>query len=70
MGNGTATIDYVPIGEYTVTELDAWSWDYTEKSGAFDITVEENKSTQVTFENNSKNSNWLSGETAEDNEFN
>ncbi len=71
-GTGSVDINNVPIGNYTVTELTDWSWDYpiAETDSAKTITVEENKIAKVEFVNAETNANWLSGETSKDNLFN
>ena len=76
----TVLLNKVPIGNYTVTELTDWSWEYetaSDSSDKQDVTVieddpetEEHETTAVTFTNNSTPSNWLSDETVNENQFN
>ena len=69
-GSGSVTLTEVPIGDFIVTELTEWSWDYSTTDATKEVKVTTETPGNATFENNSKNSNWLSGETAKDNEFN
>lgn len=69
-GSGSITLTEVPVGDYFVTELTEWSWDYSTTDAIKEVKVTTETPGNATFENNSKNSNWLSGETAKDNEFN
>jgi hypothetical protein len=73
-GSGSITIEKLPVGEYTVTELTGWSWRYevtssqdtTVKAGAASeaITIKlENpdKDYGVKFTNNREIPFWLNG---------
>lgn len=66
----TVLLNKVPIGNYTVTELTDWSWEYTANAKNLTVTVEEDKTANVTFTNTPKPSNWLNGETVNENQFN
>jgi len=70
-GNGSAVIDNLPIGDYTVTELTAWSWEYTPDSESKPITVVTDEAlNKLTFTNTYQESDWLSGESGvADNDF-
>lgn len=68
-GAGTITIDKIPIGNYTVTELTDWSWEYTCASAEQPVTISERATSSLSFTNTDKNPNWLAGETAADNLF-
>lgn len=68
-GNGTVTVNLLPIGKYTVTELTDWSWKYNTVSDQT-VEVEEGQVKNVTFENSSKDLTWLGGESSVDNKFN
>lgn len=69
-GNGTEDVLNVPIGDYTVTELTEWSWDYTATNASQNIAVAEGKKSDLTFDNTDQNPNWLYGEASLDNLFN
>lgn len=59
-GNNSTTIDYIPQGEYTITEISDWSWKYNAlepKNIAITITTDHT----VEFEN-SRNENKLLGD--------
>ncbi|MBQ8325239.1 MAG: InlB B-repeat-containing protein [Clostridia bacterium] len=66
----TVLLNKVPIGNYTVTELTDWSWEYTTGAEECTAIVEKDTITEVSFTNNSKPSNWLSDETVNENQFN
>ncbi len=79
-GAGSIKINELPIGEYTVEEITAWSWEYgnvTYKVGdgaatSGSVISEINVTTSgvtVTFTNTSAPSNWLESETVADNKF-
>lgn len=63
VGNGSATIKDIPVGEYTVTELTNWSWRY-DVVGDASQTVEAKSegSNTVSFTNKRTNDKWLSGD--------
>lgn len=69
-GNGTEDVLNVPIGDYTVTELTEWSWDYTATNASQNIAVAEGEKSDLTFDNTDQNPNWLYGEVSLDNLFN
>lgn len=63
-GNGSVTVKNLPIGNYTVTEDEGWSWRYTPTAETKDgnITLTRDSSTGAwTFENTRKIENWLNG---------
>lgn len=70
VGNDRITIKNVPVGtNYTVTELDAWSWRYDAKEDGVvknqktDVVVRASEPyTEVIFENARTNQYWLSGD--------
>lgn len=68
-GNGTETINNVPIGNYTVTELTDWSWDYTATNGSQGVQISEGDELSLTFKNTDNDPNWLYGEGSLDNKF-
>lgn len=61
-GNGKTTIAELPVGEYTVTELTDWSWRYRPKNGEQPITLDPDVTNVLTFENERKDGQWLSGD--------
>ncbi len=65
----TVLLNKVPIGNYTVTELTDWSWEYTTGTEECTAIVEKDTTTEVSFTNNSTPSNWLSDETVNENQF-
>lgn len=69
---GSTTLNQLPVGKYTVTELDSWSWRY-ELDGtakAQDVNLNDPKVIeQVNFANKFTNNKWLSCEAYADNEF-
>lgn len=71
-GNGKTTIAELPVGEYTVTELTDWSWRYQPKNGeqTQTITLDPDGAKNVlTFENERKDGQWLSGDAYNTNLF-
>lgn len=80
-GPGTIVLEKVPVGTYTVTELANWSWEYTCSAvtatgltitgltNGAQFTLGETGGT-VTFTNTPDPSNWLNGETVNENQFN
>lgn len=68
-GKGSATIEYIPSGEYTITELDDWSWKY-ESTAAKNIQVLATDSAVTVEFTNTRNDNKLLGdETNINNKF-
>jgi len=75
-GYGSVTIKQLEAGKYTVRELDNWSWAYTAVKSATEESATEKSATiiggdqqQVYFTNKDKETNWLRGETANENHF-
>ena len=71
-GTGSVVIEYIPQATYTITELTDWSFEYKPADGddiVKTITLEASPG-EVTFTNKPENSNWLNGETHEENVFN
>ena len=66
-GNGKTTIAELPVGEYTVTELTDWSWRYRPKNGEQPITLDPDVTNVLTFENERKDGQWLSGDAYNNN---
>ena len=79
--NGSTTVVDVPCGEYTIEELDSWSWRYEPKeSKTKDATISAATYTAaldaglqnvtVTFQNEREKIYWLDGENYKENLFN
>ena len=66
--NNSATIKDLPVGNYTVTELTSWIYEYSTLSPS--ISVEVTSNSTAIFTNNHHSSNWLDGECYKDNNFN
>lgn len=60
VGNGSATVKDLPLGEYTVSEAASWSWRYDAADQTADLTA---GSTSVTIENKRGREHWLDGST-------
>lgn len=71
-GNGEVVIKELYCGEYTVTELTGWSWEYDISGTASKrITLVENATNnKVSFGNTYANPDWLGDECCKDNNFN
>lgn len=61
-GNGNTTIRNLPLGEYTVTQQNDWSWRYNDSS----VTINHQSidGTTVTFNNGANTDQWLNGNSA------
>ena len=68
-GNGSVTIQDLPIGTYTVTEKTGWSWRYEPENNGLEVTLTAESENAVTFENTRAKDNWLSNSSAEENQF-
>lgn len=71
-GTGSVTINNLPIGTYTVTELEDWSWRYTADNSvpaSASVTISEGPNSTVTFKNNANSKAWLGGESIKENPF-
>lgn len=70
-GEGSVIITNLPIGNYDITELTGWSWEYsTTNASLTDVLVEADTQTNVTFTNTDNDPNWLNGEASNENVFN
>jgi len=72
VGNNSVTIEKLPVGEYTVTEIADWSWRYEPESNNIEISssnVNNNGVAEVTFNNSRDNEFWLSGDSVVRNWF-
>ena len=70
-GNGSTTINNLPVGTYKVTEVGSWSWRYT--AGQSNVTVELQNPGTVTFTNTrvtvDNGNRWLNGSSWTDNRW-
>ena len=70
-GNGTKTIEHLPVGEYTVTEITEWSWRYTPGERMVRVVAADPDTIyNAPFENERTNIFWLSGDSFARNWFN
>lgn len=68
-GKGSTTVAYIPAGDYTITELNNWSWRYSPVN-AQDCTVIVNGDNRVEFTNTPVTDKfWLGGESSKENKF-
>ena len=68
-GTGSVTINGLPVGSYTVTEKNTWTWRYTDTTEQT-VTLAKNDTTKtVSFENTNPNPYWLTGGTWCDNRW-
>ena len=69
-GNGKAVICGLPIGTYTVTEDEGWSWRYEAESGTQKAVLAPNKdAVTLDFVNNRVAEYWLDGNAYAENTF-
>lgn len=72
-GVDSVTIEQIPTGEYTVTELKDWTWKYNSDAdstaSAKSVTVTAEGPNQVSFAFTSNDPDWLGGENAKNNKF-
>ena len=57
-GNGSVTIKDLPLGTYTVTQKNGWSWRYSE---TIEIEHSQPEGTSIIFNMPEKNIYWLNG---------
>ena len=70
LGNQETTIQHLPVGTYTVTELSNWSWRYEATDAEQTAKIEKPSETPVvTFDNERKKDKWLDGNGYRDNGF-
>lgn len=70
VGNGSVTITKLPVGQYTVTELNDWSWRYENSDAQREINLGYNNgSNEIVFDNNRESGKWLDGNAVKDNKF-
>ena len=56
---GSTTVYDLPCGDYTVEQVNSWSWRYAD--GAQTVTVEDGKTKTVTFDRDAVKAKWLTG---------
>ena len=56
---GSTTVHDLPCGDYTVEQVNSWSWRYAD--GAQTVTVEDGKTKTVTFDRDAVKEKWLTG---------
>ena len=61
VGNRSETIAELPVGTYTVTEDQGWSWRYDSDNGTGFVLTAEHPSGSITCANTKINNNWLNG---------
>ncbi|MBE6673299.1 MAG: hypothetical protein E7599_07265 [Ruminococcaceae bacterium] len=70
IGNGTATLTQLPLGDYTVTELTKWSWRYQSDAAVKSIQlVADIAKNELVYHNNRVIAEWLDGNAAQNNVF-
>ncbi len=71
-GENSVTLKDLPIGDYVVTELADWSWEYSisDANKTQNVVIIQDATTSVTFANTDNNPNWLNGEAVNENQFN
>ena len=62
VGNDSITINYIPVGTYTVTEKVDWSWRYDNTNNTTSAEITGGNTTAVDFENDRERIYWLSGD--------
>ena len=71
VGNSAIRVDNLPIGDYTVTELTAWSYRYTPDAVTKTIALSVNQSSNsLTFSHIRTTTQWLDGNDSKKNDFN
>ena len=68
-GSGSVTVNEIPQGTYTITELTDWSWEYDCTSNIKTLTIGSEQAT-AEFANTANDKNWLNGEAVNENQFN
>ena len=66
-GNGSVKIKHLPVGEYTITEDENWSWRYDAVQSKQTVNTETTQ--EVVFENICTNDKWLDSNAYSDNVF-
>lgn len=61
VGNGSETIYELPVGSYTISEDEGWSWRYNGTEGAAVDLSKDNTSGSITCTNSKNENYWLNG---------
>lgn len=56
---GSTTMYDLPCGDYTVEQVNSWSWRYSDSAQT--VTVEDGKTETVTFDRSAVKEKWLTG---------
>lgn len=68
--NGATTIAALPTGDYTITELTAWSWRYGGSQPARNLSLEYNAAgNTIVYDKTRTNVKWLDGNAVSTNHF-
>ena len=67
-GNGRTTVTDLPVGSYTVAEVDGWSWRYAPESARQSVRLDAPGAT-VVFQNDRPQPYWLDGDSYSVNHF-
>lgn len=70
VGNSSVTVDKLPIGTYSVTELSDWSFRYTPDSAVKNVTLQVAQVNGLTFSHVRTTTKWLDGNDNSQNDFN
>lgn len=65
----SVTVEQIPAGEYTVTELTGWTWKNGTDLNSKNVTVSKSAENVVSFAFTIPASDWLHGETHKENNF-
>ena len=60
-GNGTETLVELPIGTYTISENQGWSWRYYANNGSSTELTAQNPTGSIACTNTKNNNQWLNG---------
>lgn len=60
---GSTTVKNLPTGNYTVEQVNSWSWRYDDAAKSA-VTVRQNTDTTVTFGDSAEKDKWLNGSSA------
>ena len=69
-GTGSVTLTNLPLGSYTVTEDESWSYKYTSLYTSATVSVTENNDAYAEIINKPKDDKWLKADAYEENVFN
>ena len=68
-GNSSSTIECIPMGEYTVTEISDWSWKYDTPEAQNVVITSDEHSKTIEFTNNRNDNKLLGDEKNINNKF-